>query len=76
MITTVLSVLGFVSANLPMFIALGTDVVDMFDKGTALVSSDTTSTPAERDAAVAEIAGMRAQFADRLEELRQQAPSS
>ena len=60
----------------PALAAMGADVVDLFDKGKALVSSDTASTPEERAAAMAEIAGLEAQRDARLEELRTQAPNS
>ncbi len=75
MIATIVSALGYVVANYQTFIDLGADVVDMFDKGKALVTSDEASTPEERDAALAEIADLEARRDARLEELRQQAPN-
>lgn len=76
MIAIVLAALSALVTNAPAFIALGADVVDLFDKGKALISSDTASTPAERAAALSEIEGLEAQRDARLEELRVQAPNS
>lgn len=76
MISIVLAALTAVTTNLPAFMALGADVVGMFDKGKALIASDTASTPDVQAAALAEIATLEAQRDARLEELRQQAPNS
>lgn len=75
-LASVVSALGYAVANYQTFAALGADFVDMFDKGKAIVTSHTASTPEERAAALAEIAGLEAQRDARLEELRQQAPNS
>jgi hypothetical protein len=73
---TIVSTLGTLVLNAPSFIALGVDLVDAFDKGKALISSDTASTAEERAAALAEIASMEVQRDEALEALRLQAPNS
>lgn len=75
-IASIVSALGYVVANYQTFVDLGVDVVDVFSKGKALVTSDTASTPEERAAAMVEIEGLEAQRDARLEELRVQAPNS
>ena len=72
----VLSGLKLIMTNLPAFTALGIDLVEVFDRSKAIVTGDTTSTPAEREAALAEIVSMEAQRDARLEELRLLAPNS
>ena len=73
---TIVSALGTLAVNAPSFIALGVDLVDAFEKGKVLITSDTTSTPEERAAALAEIASMEGQRDAALEALRLQAPNS
>lgn len=75
-IGSVVSVLGMVASNIPAFIALGSDVIDMFDRGEALVSSDTTLTGDERKALLDSIADLRNQIDARIAELKLQAPDS
>lgn len=72
----VLSGLNLIMTNLPAFQALGLDLAEVFDRSKAIVTGDTTSTPAEREAALAEIATMESQRDARLEELRVLAPDS
>ncbi len=78
MITTqaVMFALGAIAKNAPAFVALGADLAEMTAKGHALVSSDTASSPAEREAAQKYIASLQDEFAASLENLRQQAPNS
>jgi hypothetical protein len=73
---SIVSALGALVAQAPSFIALGVDLVDAFDKGKALISSNTASTPAERAAALAEVADLEVQRDVALEELRKAAPNS
>lgn len=75
-LATILAALTAVTTNAPAFIGLGVDIVALFEKGKALITSDTASTAAERAVALAEIETLEAQRDARLEELRQQAPAS
>jgi hypothetical protein len=75
-IATIVAGITAVATNIPAFVALGVDVADVIDKGKALVSSDTASTPEERAAALAEIEGLQGQLAAGLAVLEQQAPNS
>jgi|JI9StandDraft_2_1071091.scaffolds.fasta_scaffold1704231_1 hypothetical protein len=75
-IGTIVSTLGTLALNAPSFIALGVDLVDAFNKGKALIESDTASTPEERAAAMAEISALESQRDSALEALRLQAPNS
>ena len=75
-VSSILAILSAVATNAPAFVALGGDILDMFDKGKALVSSDTASTPEERAEALSTIEGLQAQFTARLSELEQTAPHS
>lgn len=75
-LSSIVSALGLLVTHAPSFLALGIDFADVFSKGKALVTSHTASTPAEREAALAEIADLEAQRDARLEELRVQAPDS
>lgn len=75
-ITTIVSALGVLVANAPAFMALGVDIVDVFQKGKAMVASDTASTPTERAAAMMEIEALEDQRDAALEALRRAAPNS
>ena len=57
-------------------VGIGVDIVDAFNKGKALITSDTASSPTERETALAEIADLEVQRDAALEELRRQAPNS
>ena len=75
-IPLVMSGLNLIMTNLPAFEALGLDLVEVFDRSKAIVTGDTTSTPAEREAALSEIASMEVQRDARLAELGRIAPNS
>lgn len=75
-LSSIVSTLALIAANMPAFIALGADVIGLFEKGKELISSDTASTPEERASALSEIADLESQRDAALEALRQQAPNS
>lgn len=75
-LATIVSALGMLATNAPSFIALGVDVVDAFDKGKALISSDTASTPEERATALAAVAASETTRDAALAALKLAAPDS